>query len=90
MKNIIIEKHVGALGCPNDITVLFDERPKATLKADENQITIPVSATEVAVQTEVVVGERAYRSNAYFVLNGKCPKLHLNVSGTKMVLTVAE
>lgn len=90
MKNVTIEKRVGALGCPSDITILFDERPKAVLKAEENEISIPVSATEITVQGEVIVGGRSYRSNAYFVLNGKCPKLYLNVSGTKMVLTVNE
>ncbi len=90
MKNILIEKRIGALGCPGDVTVLFDERPKAVLKADQNEISIPVSSTEVTVQTEIVVNDRAYRSNAYFVLNGKCPKLFLTVSGTKMVLTVNE
>ena len=90
MRNITIEKRVGVLGCSSDITILFDERPKAVLKADENEISIPVTATEITLQTEIVVGERAYRSNAYFVLNGKCPKLYLTVSGTKMVLAVNE
>ena len=90
MKTISIEKRVGALGCPNDITILFDERPKAVLKVDQDKIEIPVSSTEVTVQTEVEVNGRVFRSNAYFVLNGKCPKLFLTVSGTKMVLTVNE
>lgn len=90
MKYVTIEKRVGALGCSSDITVLFDERPKAVLKAEENEISIPVNSTEVTVQTEIVVNDRPYRSNAYFVLNGKCPKLYLTVSGTKMVLTVNE
>ena len=90
MKYVTIEKRVGALGCSSDITVLFDERPKAVLKAEDNEISIPVNSTEVTVQTEIVVNDRPYRSNAYFVLNGNCPKLYLTVSGTKMVLTVNE
>ena len=88
MKNVTIEKRIGALGCSSDITILFDERPKGVLKVDQDSISIPIGATEAAVQAEVVIGGRAYRSNAYFVLNGKCPKLYLLVSGSKMVLTV--
>ena len=88
MKNISIEKRIGALGCPSDITILFDERPKAVLKLEENDISIPVTATQIAVQAEIVVGGKTYRSNAYFVLNGKCPKLYLLVSGSKLVLSV--
>ena len=88
MKNVTIEKRVGALGCSSDVTILFDERPKAVLKADENEIVIPIGATEATVQAEVEIGGRVYRSNAYFVLNGKCPKLYLLVSGAKMVLSV--
>lgn len=88
MKNVTIEKRVGVLGCPSDITILFDERPKAVLKLDQNEISIPVTSTEVTVQAEVEINGRAYRSNAYFVLNGKCPKLFLTVSGAKMVLSV--
>ena len=88
MKNITIEKRIGALGCSSDITILFDERPKGVLKKDENEVSIPCGPTEVTVQAEVEVAGRVYRSNAYFVLNGKCPKLFLTVSGTKMVLTV--
>lgn len=88
MKYVTIEKRVGALGCSSDVTILFDERPKAVLKLDQNEISIPIGATEATVQAEVVVGDRAYRSNAYFVLNGKCPKLFLLVSGTKLVLSV--
>ena len=90
MKNVIIEKRLGVLGCPNDITILFDERPKATLKKEDETITIPVSATEIAIQAECDFGGRVYRSNAYFVLNGKCPKLYLHVSGSKMKLTTKE
>ena len=88
MKNVTIEKRVGVLGCPSDITILFDERPKAVLKLDQNEISIPVASTEATVQAEVEINGRAYRSNAYFVLNGKCPKLFLTVSGAKMVLSV--
>ncbi|MCR5349292.1 MAG: hypothetical protein K6E59_06795 [Bacilli bacterium] len=88
MKNVTIEKRVGALGCSSDVTILFDERPTAILKVDENEISIPIGATEATVQAEVVVGGRAYRSNAYFVLNGKCPRLYLLISGTKLVLSV--
>ncbi len=87
MKNVTIEKRIGALGCSSDITILFDERPKGVLKIDQNEIVIPVSDTEVTVQAEVMINERPYRSNAYFVLNGKCPKLYLTVSGSKLVLT---
>ena len=90
MRNITIEKRGGVLGCPSDITILFDERPKAVLKVDEDHIDIPVSATEITVQGEVEIGGRVYRSNAIFVLNGKCPKLYLTVSGAKMVLSVKE
>lgn len=88
MKTITIEKRIGALGCSSDIVILFDERPKATMKADQNVIEIPVAPTEAAIQAEVEIGGRVYRSNAYFVLNGKCPKLYLLVSGSKLVLTV--
>jgi hypothetical protein len=87
MKSIVIEKRIGALGCPSDITILFDERPKAVLKVDEESISIPVNATEIAVQTEVIINGRPYRSNAYFAINGKAPKLYLDVSGAKMVLS---
>ena len=87
MKNIEIEKRIGALGCSTDIVILFDERPKAILKKEENSINIPVNATEITVQTEVEIGGKPYRSNAIFVLNGKCPKLYLTVSGAKMVLS---
>jgi len=90
MKNVVIEKRVGALGCASDITILFDERPKGVLKVDENEISLPIGATQAAVQAEIVIGGRPYRSNAYFVLNGKCPKLFLNVSGAKLVITVNE
>ena len=45
MKNVTIEKRVGALGCSSDIVILFDERPKAVLKKEENEISIPISAT---------------------------------------------
>ncbi len=86
MKNVTIEKRVGALGCPTDITILFDERPKGVLKVDEERITIPCTATEITVQAEVAINGRVYRSNAYFVLNGKCPPLTLDVSGSKLVL----
>lgn len=87
MKNVTIEKRVGVLGCPSDITILFDERPKGTLTLDMNEISLPIGSTEAAVQAEVTLNGRAYRSNAYFVLNGKCPKLYLTVSGAKMVLS---
>lgn len=87
MKNVTIEKRIGALGCSSDITILFDERPKGILKVDQNEIVIPVSDTEISVQGEVIVNGRSYRSNAYFVLNGKCPRLYLTVSGSKLVLT---
>ena len=87
MKNVTIEKRVGALGCSSDVTILFDERPKGVLKVDQNEISIPVSDTEISVQGEVIINGRSYRSNAYFVLNGKCPKLYLSVSGSKLVLT---
>ena len=90
MRNVTIEKRIGVLGCPGDITILFDERPKTVLKADENEVQISVTATEIAIQAEVEIGGRAYRSNAYFVLNGKCPKLYLLVSGSKMTLTTKE
>ena len=86
MKNVVIEKRVGALGCPGDIAILFDERPRGVLKAEENEISIPIGATQAAVQAEVVMNGRSYRSNAYFVLNGKCPRLYLTVSGAKLVL----
>ena len=89
MKNVTIEKRVGALGCSSDIVILFDERPKAVLKKEENEISIPISATEATIQAEVEINGRAYRSNAYFVLNGKCPKLYLSVSGSKMVISVS-
>lgn len=88
MKNVTIEKRIGALGCPSDITILFDERPKGVLKVDQNEISLPIGSTEATVQTEVEVGGRVYRSNAYFVLNGKCPKLYLEVSGAKLKLSV--
>lgn len=87
MKNIVIEKRIGALGCSTDIDILFDERPKAVFKKDDAVLTIPVNSTEIAVQAEVHVAGRSYRSNAYFVLNGNAPKLYLLVSGTKMVLS---
>ena len=87
MKNVTIEKRIGALGCSSDITILFDERPKGVLKKDQNEISFEVNSTEIVVQAEVVVNDRPYRSNAIFVLNGKCPKLYLSVSGTKLVLT---
>ena len=90
MKNVIIEKRVGVLGCPGDITILFDERPKTVLKADADSVQISVSATEIAIQAEIAINGRVYRSNAYFVLNGKCPKLYLIVSGSKMTLTTKE
>ncbi|MBR1846750.1 MAG: hypothetical protein IJ787_03445 [Bacilli bacterium] len=88
MKNVTIEKRIGALGCPSDITILFDERPKGVLKVDQNEISLPIGSTEATVQAEVEVGGRVYRSNAYFVLNGKCPKLYLEVSGAKLKLSV--
>ena len=88
MKQVLIEKRVGALGCSSDITILFDERPKAILKKDENEIAIPIATTEIAVQGEIEMNGKFYRSNAYFVLNGKCPKLFLTVSGCKMILSV--
>ncbi|MDY6392072.1 MAG: hypothetical protein SPL80_04475 [Bacilli bacterium] len=88
MKNVTIEKRIGALGCPSDITILFDERPKGVLKVDQNEIFLPIGSTEATVQAEVEVGGRVYRSNAYFVLNGKCPKLYLEVSGAKLKLSV--
>jgi hypothetical protein len=88
MKNVTIEKRSGALGCPSDITILFDERPKGVLKVDQNEISLPIGSTEATVQAEVEVGGRVYRSNAYFVLNGKCPKLYLEVSGAKLKLSV--
>ena len=75
MKNVTIEKRIGALGCSSDITILFDERPKGILKVDQNEIVIPVSDTEISVQGEVIINGRSYRSNAYFVLNGKSPRL---------------
>ncbi len=87
MKNVTIEKRVGVLGCPSDIVILFDERPKGTLKKEENEISLPIGPTEATVQAEVEFGGRVYRSNAYFVLNGKCPRLYLSVSGSKMVLS---
>lgn len=87
MKNVTIEKRIGALGCSSDIAILFDERPKGILKVDQNEIVIPVSDTEISVQGEVIINGRSYRSNAYFVLNGKCPRLYLTVSGSKLVLT---
>lgn len=86
MKNITIEKRVGVLGCPFDITILFDERPKGVLKKEEDKIELPIGKTEATIQAEVEIGGRVYRSNAYFVLNGKCPTLYLNVSGSKMSL----
>ena len=88
MKQIEIEKRIGALGCNSDVTILFDERPKAILKKDDERIVIPVTATQIAVQAEVEKNGRFFRSNAYFVLNGKCPKLYLTISGTKMVISV--
>jgi len=88
MKSITIEKRVGVLGCPSNVTILFDERPKAVMKAEEKEITLAVGPTQISVQAEVEMGGRAYRSNAYFVLNGKCPKLYLTVSGSKLVLSV--
>ena len=88
MKNVLIEKRIGALGCSSDVTILFDERPKAVFKKDDMEISIPISATEAAVQAEVEINGRVYRSNAYFVLNGKCPRLYLTISGAKMVLSV--
>ena len=88
MKNVTIEKRIGALGCPSDIAILFDERPKGVLKVDQNEISLPIGSTEATVQAEVEVGGRVYRSNAYFVLNGKCPKLYLEVSGAKLKLSV--
>ena len=87
MKTITIEKRIGALGCPYDITILFDERPKDVMKVDQDRITIPVSATEIAVQAEVVVNGRPYRSNAFFAINGNAPTLYLLVSGAKMTLS---
>ena len=87
MKSISIEKRVGALGCASDITILFDERPKAVLKVDEERISIPCASTEIAVQAEVVINGRVYRSNAYFALNGNAPLLYLTVSGSKLVLS---
>ena len=88
MKSITIEKRVGVLGCPSDVTILFDERPKAIMKPDDQEITLLIGATQASVQAEVEMGGRIYRSNAYFVLNGKCPKLYLTVSGSKLVLSV--
>ena len=88
MKNVTIEKRVGALGGDFDVTILFDERPKAVLKASDKEIVIPIGRTEATVQAEVEIGGRIYRSNAYFVLNGKAPKLYLLVSGSKLVLSV--
>lgn len=90
MKKVQIEKHVGALGCPSDITILFDERPKGVLKIEEDRIELPIGATQATVQGEMEINGRVFRSNAYFVLNGKCPTLHLSVNGAKMVLTVRE
>ena len=88
MKQVLIEKRVGALGCSSDITILFDKRPKAILKKEDKEICIPIGPTEIAVQGEIEVNGKSYRSNAYFVLNGKCPKLYLTVSGCKMILSV--
>lgn len=88
MKNVQIEKRVGALGCSSDITILFDERPRGVLKKDDTEINLPIAATEATVQAEVEIGGRVFRSNAYFVLNGKCPKLYLTVSGSKLQLSV--
>ncbi|MCR5078519.1 MAG: hypothetical protein K6B65_01155 [Bacilli bacterium] len=88
MKQVEIVKRIGVLGCNDDVTILFDERPKAVWKKDEEKIVIPVSATEITVQGEIEKNGRVFRSNAYFVLNGKCPKLYMTISGTKMVLSV--
>ena len=88
MKNVTIQKRVGVLGCPSDITILFDERPKTVLKKDQGEVVIPIASTEATIQGEIELNGRVYRSNAYFVLNGKCPKLLLDVSGAKMVLSV--
>lgn len=87
MKNVTIEKRIGALGCSSDITILYDERPKGIFKKDDQVITLPIGSTQATVQAEVEIGGKAYRSNAYFVLNGKCPKLYLLVSGSKLVLS---
>ena len=87
MKNVVIEKRIGALGCSSDVVILFDERPKGVLKVDENEIALPIGATEASVQAEVTINGRVFRSNAYFVLNGKCPRLYLLVSGSKLVLS---
>ena len=87
MRNVVIKKRIGALGCLSDIAILFDERPKGVLKVEEEEISLPIGATQAAVQAEIILNGRSYRSNAYFVLNGKCPDLYLTVSGTKLVLS---
>ena len=87
MRKIVIKKVPEGLGCDNDITILWDEKAVGVLKIDQEEISFDVSATERAVQAEIVdENGRSHRSNAYFVLNGKCPTLYLHVSAMNMKL----
>ncbi|MBP3713221.1 MAG: hypothetical protein J6I69_01445 [Bacilli bacterium] len=87
MRNVLIKKEVGALGCDADITILFSEKPAGVLKVDMDQISLPINKTEHAVQGEIIdENGKSYRSNAFFVLNGKCPELTLVVSGHSLKL----
>lgn len=87
MKKIVIKKRLGALGCDNDVSILWDEKEIGVLKVDQEEISFDVSATERTIQAEIIdENGRSHRSNAYFVLNGKCPVLYLTVNGMSLKL----
>ena len=90
VKKVVIKKVLGPLGCDNDIDIIWDEKPLGVLKVDEDEIEFEISATQRAIQAEIIDGNNVYRSNAYFVLNGKCPVLELIVSGFNLKLHVAK
>lgn len=91
MKQVVIKKIVGALGDENDINIIWDEKPLTVFKKGENEISFDITKTERTIQAEIIdESGRSHRSNAYFVLNGKCPTLFLHVNGYRLKLTINE
>mgnify|MGYP006873003276 CR=1 FL=1 len=74
-----------------DANIIFDETPKAVLKADEENIVIPIEKTERAIQAEIIdENGKSFRSNAYFFVLGKSTDLYLYINGYQMSLTIKD
>lgn len=86
MRKLILIRKNGSLDEVNETVVICNAKTIGNLKKDENEKTFVLPKGESAIQVQINVGDKVYRSNAIFALRNKDVKLVLTQSGSKLHL----